>query len=210
MVGRRCPDDIELEKLIYEDLPPIKKILVKRHVERCGDCKDRFARIKRFNEALSRMASVEDPALEPPPELLAGIMGAIDNWSKEENDDPASDPYMVWDLSLKLRLALSAFLMAVAGVFQWRLDGYFTGMALDSYFVNWHDLVTLFELFRSGFIWESVQKFFMALRTDGLSAIGILSTTLPIFSMSVILCGAVVTIVFIKGWRSARSGGDKV
>jgi hypothetical protein len=69
-------------------------------------------------------------------------------------------------------------------------------------------LQTLWDFVRSGALWQSIRQIFAAIQTDGLSALGILGTTIPVQIAGVIVFGGIVTAVFVSQLKASRNRGE--
>jgi len=205
----KCPQEIDLERYVYGDLPFWKSKFIAIHLKKCPDCRRRCLRLERFGRMLSRV-----PVEEPPAEFTAHLMSVVQSWDVGDQISAQLDTRGKTNnraplFSLKIRWALGVLVLAIGGLFQWEFGSYFSLAAYENRFLGWHDLRTLWDLFRSGTLERCLSQFFLAFKTDELSCLEILGKTLPMQVLSAIVFGGIVSAVFIKQLRALRSGGDK-
>jgi len=201
-----CPDDSTLEAYIYGDLGALERLRVLAHFPVCPACRERLEGLRRFSEALSEM-----PLEEPPAGFASDLVRAIDTWGvptpgAAEEEGEQTRP--VRGTALRLRWVLGAFVFLVSSFVQWRYGDYLPRYLSGNYVFSLKGLQTLWDFVRSGALWQSIRQIFAAIQTDGLSALGILGTTIPVQIAGVIVFGGIVTAVFISQLKASRNRGE--
>lgn len=204
-LGRICPDDITLEEYLYQDLSCLDRVRVRLHLAVCPMCRERLQGLRRFSRCL-----LEVPLEEPPREFMDDLVRAMDSWgvptpAASGEDEQAVDARVP---SLRVRWALGVFLFVVSTVLQWQYADQLPHYMSGSYLSNLKGLGSLWDSIVSGALWQNTVQVFAAIRTDGLSALEILGSTLPTQIAGVIVFGGIVTAVFISHIRASRRRGE--
>lgn len=197
-----CPDDMTLEAYLYEDLPYLPKTRVRVHLMFCPSCRERLADLRDFTAMLS-----EIPLEEPPAGFLEGLVKDVDNWgdptpAAAEDEDEQESVHLP---SLRLRWALGALMFIVSSVVQWQYGEYLPGYLSGSYLTGIKGLGQVWDFIRTGAFWRNTLQVIEAVRTDGLSALEILGTSIPTQIAGVVVFGGIVTAVFISQLKASRT-----
>jgi hypothetical protein len=197
---------LTLEEYLYEELPYLAKARVRLHLMSCSACRNRLESLRRFSRMLSAI-----PREEPPAGFLDDLVKSIDTWGvptpaavmdHEEQVPVARGP------AIKVRWALGAIMFLVSSVLQWQYGDYLPRYLNGSYLSTLKGLQSLWESVRSGALWRSITQVVAAVRTDGISALRILGTTLPTQIAGVVVFGGIVTAVFISQLKASRRKGE--
>lgn len=203
---RGCPDDAVLEALIYEDLPVLKRLTVLAHLMVCAGCRKRLQDLRAFSEVLSKTDFEE-----PPADFVMDLVKSIDAWgvptpapSVEESDQtaPLHGPALRW------RWALGAVMFLASSFLQWQYGDYLPQYLSSNYISTLKGLQGVWNYIWSGALWRSISEVVSAVRTDGLSALRILGTTIPSQIAGVVVFGGIVTAVFVSQLRALRRRGE--
>ncbi len=209
-----CPDDSRLESYFYKDLPFHSALLVRLHLVFCQDCRHRLALLEGFHKMLSRV-----PTCEPPEGFLEDLLAAVQSWDYPSQLDPSGQSSTVESSSaqdetapvfrVRVRWALGMAAFAIVSVLQWRFGDSLPEIVRGRYLLSFADIQSVWAFLSSGEWLSSIKGVIAAVRADGFASLIILGSTIPWFMAGVIVCGGVVTVVFIRGLRHRESGGDR-
>ncbi|MGI6642589.1 MAG: hypothetical protein ACOX3V_01000 [Bacillota bacterium] len=206
-----CPDDSMIESYFYNDLPFRSTFLLRLHLTFCRDCRKRLGLVKDFHKILS-----ETSICEPPEGFLEDLLAAVQSWERPSLPVPSYDgPVVGAPLSrtedspaVKIRWALGMAAFAVVSVLQWRLGDNLPELMRGRYLLSFSDIQSVWTFLSSGQWISSMKSVIDAIRADGLASLIILGSTIPWLLAGVLICGGVVTVMFIQGLRHRESGGD--
>lgn len=202
-----CPGQIELEGYFYGDLSPVKAGLIRYHLSRCAQCRQQLEDIKRFHQLLSNI-----PLEEPPPELCSRIIESVQ--SAEAAMNPGRGR-LLWPLfgegvmPVRIRWAATAALILLNFLFYQGarfLPGLFGSR---TYILGWADLRFVYDHLASGALWANLKQVLVALRVDGLFALGIIGNVLPGWLPNVLILTGLVLVVWIAYLMVSRSEGRR-
>ncbi len=201
-LSKRHPDDMTLEAYLYEDLPFLRKTRVRVHLMLCAACRKRLAGLREFSKMLS-----EVPLEEPPGGFMDDLVKSIDTWGEPTPVAPALEDEQVpiRGPSAKLRWALGAAMFVVSTILQWQYGDYLPQYLSGSYLSGLKSLGQVWEYISSGAFWRNTLLVIEAVRTDGLSALEILGTSIPTQIAGVIVFGGIVTAVFVSQLKASRN-----
>lgn len=201
-----CLDDATLEALIFGDLPALRRVYAKAHLTLCAGCRKRLGDLRSFSEALAKMEFEE-----PPADFVRDLVRSIDSWGVptpapvvQESDQEA----LLHGAALGWRWALVTALLVVSSLLQWQNGDYLPQYLSGNYVSTLKSLGYFWDSVWSGALWQNIAQVMTAIRTDGLSALRILRTTLPSQILGVVVFGGIVTAVFVSQIRASRRGGD--
>lgn len=202
-----CPGQNEIEGYFYGYLSPLRTRLVKYHVEKCAQCQKRLEEIERFDDLLSNI-----PLEEPPPELCSRIIESVQ--SAEAAMNPGRGR-LLWPLfgeevmPVRIRWAATAALILLNFLFYQGarfLPGLFGSR---TYILGWADLRFVYDHLASGALWANLKQVLVALRVDGLFALGIIGNVLPGWLPNVLILTGLVLVVWIAYLMVSRSEGRR-